>query len=110
MVVNQITDKYIQQNFRALNAFFGLPAMALMQFTRLEITLTSAVTNMKIPHGLGFAPTDIMQTWITGPALVQFEYDQFDATNIVVSVVAGTPTTTSPTVLRCLVGSWTAGT
>lgn len=106
MLVNEITDRYLRENFKRLNDFAQIPGMALLNFTRLEITLTEEKTSFKVPHNLGYTPTDIWVTWVTGPALVQFNYDQFDSTNVVLSTVIGTPTKQAPLVLRCFVGAW----
>lgn len=109
LLVSELSDPLLRENFKRLNTLSQLPGAPLLNFVRLEIALTEEKTAFKVPHGLAYTPTDIWTTWITGPALIQFNYDLFDATNIVLSTVTGTPTRANPALLRCLVGAWDLG-
>lgn len=109
LLVQEITDVNLRENFRRLNLLQSLLGAPLMGFTRLEITLTSEQTQFAFPHGLGFQPTDVIPTFVTGPALIQFDYPLFDKTNIYLSTVVGTPTQANPALIRCLVGAWDVG-
>lgn len=68
-------------------------------FDLKEFTISAAVTNTPLSHGLGYAPKDIILTSKTGAGSVTINYDLTDKTYIYV-------TTTAASKIRLLVGSY----
>ena len=87
----------LRENFRMIVEYLRANR-SLVGFRHLEITLDSAVTNYKHPHGLGFQPKDIVQTSKTGAGAITWNYDNFDTTHIDL-------TTTGACVVRAYVGT-----
>ena len=61
-------------------------------FTRSDIVLRTiktdgAVTNLKVPHGLGYTPTDIIETSLNG-GTVTWVWNQFSDKDIVITTSA----------------------
>jgi hypothetical protein len=50
-----------------------------------EITLNSAVTELRFSHKLNFTPKDVIQLSVTDSATITWHYDDFDSTYIVLS-------------------------
>jgi hypothetical protein len=94
-----IEDPYVKESFSRLKQFLqGLP-MLFGEFEFREIVASAAVTNMKVPHGLGFKPVDIIQTSKIGAGNITFNYDKFDKTFLDI-------TTTGPCTVRAFVGAY----
>jgi len=55
-------------------------------FEFMEITFAGAATNLKIAHGLGFRPLDVLQSSLTGAGAITWNYAKFDNTNLDVTV------------------------
>lgn len=91
----------VRENFKAIRDFLKENSN-LQNFTLFELTFTQAVTAQKIPHRLGFAPKDVVQTSLLGVGTLTWNYDKFDETNIVV-------TTTGACVVRAYIGTETEG-
>jgi hypothetical protein len=104
-LTTEIVDRYIRENFRRLNAFLELPGTQLVGFQHMEITISAPGENIKVPHNLGFVPRDVIVSRASGPGLIQFNYASFTATDLDLSVVAGTPTRADPSILRIYVGT-----
>jgi hypothetical protein len=108
LLVREIADRYVQENFIKLNEFFRANTN-WMTFKHLEITITQVSDQILIPHGLSFAPKDIVITSVLGPGLVGIQYDQFDRTNICLAIISGTASKAQPVTVRCYVGTHVKG-
>jgi hypothetical protein len=97
LFIKEIADRYLRQNFETIED--ELEAVShLKNFRFFELRFTSAVTNYKHYHGLGFVPKDIIRTRFTGEYLLTFNYDLFDSKYIDI-------TTEGPCEIRGLVGT-----
>jgi hypothetical protein len=96
---NEVEDEYSRQNFQRLQDFLNSFPLAKGDFKFFEITVTSAVTNYKFKHNLGFVPLDVLQTYVSGGATVSWSYDSFDRSNVVF-------TTSGPTTIRAFIGRY----
>lgn len=99
MIVKDISDMWARENFARLQRFMKSFPFFRGQWEFFELTFTSAVTNKKIPHALGFKPTDVMQTSILGAGGVTWNYNLFDSVNLDI-------TTTGPCVVRAFIGAY----
>lgn len=86
-LLQEIKDQYAQENFRRLDAFLRADALQKGAFLFFTHTFTRAETKLKLPHNLGFQPSDVLQLSVGKPdtATVTWHYDSFDKTNIVLS-------------------------
>jgi hypothetical protein len=100
--VSSISDVYIRRNFEKILAFFNAES-PLDGFRPLALSFTAPGTYL-LKHGLGFTPKDVIQTSLIGAGTVVFNYSQFTATELSVTV-GGAVTATSPTNARILVGT-----
>lgn len=84
----EIDDEHIQENFRRLQ--YGLNDLALLkgQFKFFKFSFDTAAASKRIPHNLGFAPKDVLQTSVTNGASVTWEYDSFDRDYIYITTSA----------------------
>jgi hypothetical protein len=80
-----IKDAVLRENFEILQEFIR-ESSPLLGFRFVELTFDKAVTNFKYKHGLGFVPKDILQTSKTGVGVVTFNYSEFSADSIDISV------------------------
>jgi hypothetical protein len=99
IILKDIDDPYVLENFKRLKFFLQDFPLFRGEWHFLQVTLTSAVTNKKIAHGLGFKPLDIIQTSKIGAGDITFNFSSFDAVNIDV-------TTTGACVVRCFIGAY----
>lgn len=99
LILKDITDKYIRENFFRLQKFFIKFPLYRTELVFFERNFLSAVTSQTVAHGLGFKPTDIIQTSLIGPGTLTWEYDKFDAINLVV-------TTTGACKVRAFIGAY----
>lgn len=85
LAVSQIQDQYVRKNFENLNKYFQ-DQNQLLDFKFFEQVFTEAKTGVKIAHGLGAAPLDVLVTHLSGAGSVTFKYGSFDSTYIVLDV------------------------
>lgn len=93
----EITDNFIQENFRRLETFLLNQILLKANWRFIELTFTAAVTNYKYKHNLNFTPRDVIQTSKTGSGSITWNYASFDETNLDI-------TTTGACVVRAYVG------
>lgn len=94
-----IADDLAQENFRRIGDFHAEDPFARGSFQFLVIPIASAVTNFKFPHGLKFAPMDVIITHNLSNATIVLNYDKFDAINLDI-------TSSAATTLRLFVGRY----
>ena len=96
----------VLENFQRLDEFFQRNTN-LFGFKHFEITLVTDNGNdpQLIPHGLDYQPKDVVVTSLTGGGLVQFNYGDFTKDDLSVTVIAGTVTEDSPTIIRFYLGT-----
>lgn len=99
LYVGEVEDEYSRDNFRKLERELREQPLLKGKFKFFEITFSKAVTNLKYPHNLGFAPKDILQTSLIGAGTVTWNYVKFDRTNLDV-------TTSGACVVRGFFGSY----
>lgn len=95
------TEKNLQTILEKLNTY-SLANHQLEGFKHFELTFEEAQTNLKLPHGLGFAPKDVIQTSLTGSGTLTWNYSLFDKTDLNL-------TTTGPCTVRAFIGTYQAG-
>lgn len=99
IILKDIDDRYIKENFFRIDKFFRKVPFFRTEMTFFELEFTKALTLQKVPHGLGFKPTDLIQTFLTGSGTLTWEYNSFDKVNLVV-------TTTGPCKVRAFIGAY----
>lgn len=82
LIINEVADAAVQQNFYWLQDFINEADLLQGRFKFFDLNITKAETNMKVLHSLKFQPLDIIQTFKTGAGSVTFNYDKFDSTNL----------------------------
>lgn len=109
LLTKEIKDFYTQENFQRLNDHFRSNTN-LLGFAHLELTITKLGDNQTFPHGLRFLPKDVLVTSLIGEGLIQFNYSEFTATNLDLSVLgSGDVSKENPTVIRLYVGTHVEG-
>lgn len=90
--IEKIEDALVRSNFDQLREALNACPMLLFEGKHTELwfdgTYSYPITNLKIPHGLSFVPSDVIQTSRTGSGTVTFNYSRFSSTHIDVSVDA----------------------
>jgi len=99
LILKDIDDIYIRENFKRLTAFFQKETLLKGSFKFFELTFDSAVTGKTVQHGLGFKPLDVIQTSSIGSGNVTFNYADFNRDSISV-------TATGPCVVRAFIGAY----
>lgn len=80
LLMNEITDEYVKENFIRLQDFIRFYDMLNSRFQFFNIYVTAASTNFKFAHNLGFMPLDLIQTSVIGAGAITWNYDKFDST------------------------------
>lgn len=99
LILKDIQDPWVRENFFRLQKFLKKFPLFRGEFEFREFTFTQAGTNLKVPHALGFAPTDILQTSLVGAGTLTWNYASFDNKNLDVTV-------TGPCTVRAFVGAY----
>lgn len=99
IIVKDIADTYVRENFFRLIKFFRGEPLFRTNFAHFSLSFQGPVTKQKVQHGLGFTPTDVIQTRITGAGSLVWLYDDFDDKNLVV-------TTTGACKVRAFIGAY----
>lgn len=98
--VDPIGDARTRENFQKIIEEFGKNPFLKGTFRVFESSPKKADTSHKIIHGLGFAPTDIIITFISNDATVRPVFS--DVTRTVIAFDVSKECT-----FRCLAGSFT---
>lgn len=93
-----VTDNVMKELLTRLVEYFRNQNQ-LQDFKHIEFETDAAVTNLKISHGLGFVPKDIVRTKLVGVGSLTFNHDQFDTSFLDV-------TTTGAVRFRGFVGTY----
>jgi hypothetical protein len=100
--VKEITDPVIRENFQALIDYFR-EQNQLYGFQHLEFEITAAEANIRIRHGLSYAPKDVIITRVVGLGTLTLNYSLFDSEYIDVSATG--VSANDPLRVRCFVGT-----
>lgn len=96
---DQIEDQPTRESIQWLYDYVTAEGILQSNFKHFALEFRKAETEVKIPHGLGFAPIDIIQTYNTGAGAITFVYEKFDTTNLVL-------TTSGACVIRFFAGRY----
>jgi hypothetical protein len=99
LILKDIEDQYSRENFFRLKKFFESVSFFKGNFKHFEFNFDRALTSQKMAHGLGFKPQDVIQTFITGPGAITWDYINFDDKNLVLS-------TTGACKVRAFIGAY----
>ncbi len=101
LYVSQIDDVYIQQNFKTIGELFNGVPWLKGEWRFFSFEITTAGTNQKLSHNLGYTPTDIIVTSTIGGTIV-FNYNNFTSQFLDVT----TTVTSSPLKVRAFIGRY----
>lgn len=106
LLVKEIKDTYVLENFRRLKEYINAVNLLDGQFTFREITIPAGMANFRYSHKMGFKPRDVIQTslLIAPGDTFTWNYDLFTT-----SFLDITTTGTSPVTVRAFIGSYTGG-
>ncbi len=85
LLIKDIKDPLVRENFYRLSQFIQAQPLLLSNFTFFNINIPAAATKFPIPHGLSFVPSDIIDLGATGNQNYEFLTQEFDQTNIYVT-------------------------
>lgn len=97
LILKDISDVYVRENFFRLKKFFDPVPFLQGDFSFFEIEITKATDNFALRHGFKFIPEDVFVLSVIGNHNFYFIYDSFDRDNIYIH-------TEGACVLRFLVG------
>lgn len=100
--IDQVRDPILRENFQKVQDIANADVLPRGRWRFFEIVFTKQVTNYKLPHQFTFVPKDIIQTFLTGPGGLTWNYELFDRTNLDIS-------TTDACTVRCFIGSYNQG-
>ena len=107
LALSEIEDTFAKENFKALQAYLNSKFLLNFEFKLLSHTFKENGANIKLPHGLGITPLDVIQTSKIGSGVIVYNYDKFDSINLDVTITGVTSGTTSTHVtVRALVGTY----
>lgn len=95
----EIQDEYVRENFERIKAKLEAEQILGGFFTFFEVELTQLGPKVPIKHNLSFVPRDIIILSVEGNHNVFFRYEEFDQTNLYVSL-------TNPCRIRFLAGNY----
>jgi translation initiation factor IF-1 len=80
LLLNEIKDQYVQENFKRVENFINESPIFKPQFVFNEITTSAAVTNKVYKHNLSFTPKDVILMHVSPyTATVTWRYNKFDS-------------------------------
>jgi len=97
--ISRISDPYARANFERLQEYL-IAESQLNGFVHMQFNVSSSTSNLKVRHGLGYIPKDVIKTRITGSGTLTLNYALFDTEFIDVS-------TDGPVLFRGFVGTYT---
>lgn len=88
LAVQQITDEYARDNFQKIQDFLNSLPLSQERFRAIELFVTADVAELKINHGLGFIPLDVLATRLVAPsgAKLTFLYSKFTAQDLYLTI------------------------
>ncbi len=107
LLLREIEDPYVQENFIRLKEAFVENPLLRGQWRFMELTFKGNLTAEAIPHRLGFIPTDVLQTALKGTGTLTWLYATFDEENVYVTT-SGT-SATDPLIVRAFIGRFMEG-
>lgn len=63
LLKKEVSDEYSRENFERIEGFIRDEPLLKGKFKFFELVFSAAVTNMRIPHNLGFLPKDAIITY-----------------------------------------------
>lgn len=97
LILKDIQDPYVQENFLRLQQFLNNDIFLNSELKFFEVTFTAAVTNFRFKHNLGYLPKDAWLTGQSGTATVTFNHSLFSKDFLDI-------TTSAATTIRFLAG------
>ena len=77
LILKDIKDEYVRENFTRLLEYFKKDALRIAGFKFFELTFTEGKTAFQYTHRLGYIPKDIIVTNTSDNENVVFNYDDF---------------------------------
>lgn len=99
LIIKEIEDKFTRENFSRLSRFIEGQDILGGYFKFYQADFDSAGTNVPLKHLLPFVPQDIIHLSVEGDHNFYYNYENFDADNIYVTVQG-------PCRIRFLAGSY----
>lgn len=99
LLVLETGDETTRENMERIEDYLNGQSVLRGEWKFFEITITSAVTNYRYAHKLGFKPKDVIQTSLTGAGTLTWNYSLFNSTHLDI-------TTTDACVVRCFIGTY----
>lgn len=90
LILKDLTDPYIQENFLRLQNFLNNDIFLNSELKFFEVTFSAAATNFKFKHNLGYLPKDAWLTGQSGTATVSFNHSLFSDQFLDITVSAAT--------------------
>lgn len=98
-LIDQIEDASVRESLQWIYDYVQAETLLQANIKHFSMSFNKAETELKVPHGLGFAPIDAWLTYQTGAGTLSFVYEKFDTTNLVI-------TTTGACVVRFFAGRY----
>ncbi len=77
LFLNNIEDTTVRDNFQSIEKAINDEPILRMKGKFFEITVESAVTNLRYTHRLGFQPKDVITTQVSDNESVIWNFDLF---------------------------------
>jgi hypothetical protein len=85
LLVNEIEDEYIQDNFNKLQSYINNEVILRPMWFFVDLTFTGPTIDRLVRHDLKTIPLDVLETYRTGAGSITWEYDKFSRDFIKVS-------------------------
>lgn len=99
LAIESIKDLQVRENFRRLQDLLRANPLVGGVWALRELNIPGAVTNMRVPHGLTFKPTDVWTSRQSGAGALTLNWEKFDRTHLDL-------TTTGAVQVRLLIGRY----
>jgi hypothetical protein len=86
LILKDIEDQYVRENFTRLLKFFNLQDLLNGEFKFFDVEILEANTIFSLPHGLKFIPVDIIVVSIFGDYNFYFRHSDFTKEDIKILV------------------------
>jgi len=99
LILREIEDKWTRENFQRILRYLQDQVILDGEWQLYEVRFDAPVSNFKFKHNLNFVPQDIILLQVIGNRNVEFNYDQFDRSDIDI-------TAEGPVYIRFLAGRY----
>lgn len=97
--IDAVKDPVVREALQIIKESLNKIALLRGEFEHFTLDFEEAISDHTFTHNLGFAPRDVIQTFLTGTGSVVWNYAGFTKTQVSITV-------TGPCTVRAFIGAY----